>query len=145
MYILQICREYFTCLILIFIEWFVNFFIIGLDFSRVQAFSPNQTQVLGTVVFNYAFVITVPSWVNEKKPDVSINKSIWTATSIATAFYVSIGLFGAWTFNFTGDQDLLDAIAENWAIAYLVQNMCLSVSCSGSIKQYSSVFYHHSI
>lgn len=53
-------------LLLIFLEWFVNFFLVGLDFSRVPIFGSNQSQVLGTIIFNYAFVITVPSWVNEK-------------------------------------------------------------------------------
>ncbi len=67
-------------------EWMVQFFVIGLDFSRVPmvgTFSKlrnrrsdhfpigkNQAGVLGTLVFNYAFVVTVPSWVNEKVPRV---------------------------------------------------------------------------
>ncbi len=56
----------FGFLIFIFVEWFVTFFIKGIDLSRVSFFSNNQSQVLGTIIFNYAFVITVPSWINEK-------------------------------------------------------------------------------
>ncbi len=36
-----------------------------------------QTAVLGTILFNFALCQTVPSWVNEKRPEVSVNKSIW--------------------------------------------------------------------
>ena len=72
-------------MIAIIAEWMVQFFVVGLDFSRVPVvgshrsifffFPPfskinqlgkNQAGVLGTLVFNYAFVVTVPSWVNEK-------------------------------------------------------------------------------
>jgi hypothetical protein len=27
--------------------------------------------VMGSTVFNYAFIAVIPSWVNEKRPDVS--------------------------------------------------------------------------
>jgi hypothetical protein len=40
-----------------------------------------KLQVLGTIVFNYAFVITVPSWVNEK-------------AKFLFVFFVSIDSFG---------------------------------------------------
>jgi len=99
-----------ACLLLIFIEWFVNFFMVGLEASRVPIIAANQSQVLGTIIFNYAFVITVPSWVNEKNKDVSIQKTIWTATGTATAFYISIGLLGAYAFDYGPNQDLLDVI-----------------------------------
>jgi hypothetical protein len=97
-------------MILIFVEWFVNFFIIGLETSHVPAFSTNLSQVLGTVIFNYAFVITIPSWINEKKQGVGINKSVWIATSISTVFYLAIGFFGAWSLSFDQQQDILDGI-----------------------------------
>jgi amino acid permease len=98
------------CLILIFIEWFVCFFIVGLDFNRIPAFTGNQSQLLGTIIFNYAFVITVPSWVNEKSERVKINPCIWTATSVATVFYTAVGFFGGWAFTYGNGEDLLDAL-----------------------------------
>lgn len=61
-------------------EWVVQFFANGLVFERVPFVGDNQSQVLGTIIFNYAFVVTVPSWVNEKKESVSINKTIWYAS-----------------------------------------------------------------
>jgi hypothetical protein len=43
---------------------------------------------------------------------VSINKSVWSSTGIATVFYIAMGLFGAWSFEFKGNQDLLAVIGE---------------------------------
>lgn len=42
----------------------------------VPMITKNQSQVVGTIVFNYAFVTSVPSWVNEKKKGVGINKTV---------------------------------------------------------------------
>jgi hypothetical protein len=51
---------------LICVEWFAWFFYLGFNFNYVPAFGTDQTQVLGTIIFNYAYVISIPSWVNEK-------------------------------------------------------------------------------
>ena len=32
----------------------------------------SQSSLIGTVLFNFAFTSTLPSWVNEKKPDVPV-------------------------------------------------------------------------
>ena len=31
----------------------------------------------GVILFNFAYTVTVPAWLNEKKPEVSVNKTIW--------------------------------------------------------------------
>ena len=36
-----------------------------------------QELVLGTIIFANAYVVTLPSWLNEKAPDVNVNKVIW--------------------------------------------------------------------
>ena len=35
---------------------------------------------------------TVPSWINEKKPNVSVNKSLWSATTLCVLIYLVIGI-----------------------------------------------------
>jgi hypothetical protein len=84
----------FAFLILIFGEWFINCAKIGFTFERTPFATPHQAAVLGNIIFNYAFVTTVPSWINEKRPTVSINKSVWAATTIATVFYIVVGFLG---------------------------------------------------
>jgi len=55
--------------------------------------------VVGTILFNFGFVTTVPSWINEKKPEVSVNKSLWSATTICVIIYIAIGIPGAVVFS----------------------------------------------
>ena len=51
----------------------------------------SQAAVLGTVLFNFGFVTTVPSWVNEKKPHVSVNKVVWVSTFCCNLVFFAIG------------------------------------------------------
>ena len=53
-------------LVIVVCIWTVDCFIIGLDFARVPVVTPDQSQLLGVIIFNFAFVTSVPSWVNEK-------------------------------------------------------------------------------
>lgn len=36
------------------------------EFHPVHYFGNDQTEVLGTIIFNFAYVVTIPSWCNEK-------------------------------------------------------------------------------
>lgn len=64
-------------------------------------------------MFAYTYVVTIPSWCNEKKPSVSINKSIWISSTTSTMAYIIFGLLGAWTFPNMVDSNLLDVISED--------------------------------
>ena len=72
----------FIMLIILTGEFCVHYIMNGLDFStsNVPIIGDDFTSVVGTVIFNLAFVVTIPSWVNEKKPKVSVNRSIWYST-----------------------------------------------------------------
>eukprot|EP00730_Choanoeca_flexa_P018280 TRINITY_DN8881_c0_g1_i4.p1 TRINITY_DN8881_c0_g1~~TRINITY_DN8881_c0_g1_i4.p1 ORF type:complete len:575 (+),score=100.50 TRINITY_DN8881_c0_g1_i4:157-1881(+) len=58
----------------------------------------SQAGVIGTVLFNFGFVTTVPSFVNEKKPHVSVNKVVWLSTLICVIVFVVMGVPGAMAF-----------------------------------------------
>eukprot|EP01079_Euglenida_sp_SAG-EU17-18_P001778 gene1778-2916_t len=58
--------------------------------------SANMASQLGQIFFNYAFVITVPSWVNEMKPGVSVNKSIWWSLTFGIFSFVGIGFLAGY-------------------------------------------------
>ena len=53
---------------------------------------------VGVVIFNFAFCVTVPSWLNEKAPSVSVNRVFWTATVTSTLLYAAVGYLGARAF-----------------------------------------------
>lgn len=54
--------------------------------------------VMGNILFNFGFVTTVPSWINEKKNGVPVNQSLWWATYLCIVIYLAIGLPGAYVF-----------------------------------------------
>ena len=57
---------FFSMIIIVMGVWTADCFMIGLEFDRVRVVNSNQTQLLGVIIFNFAFVTSVPSWVNEK-------------------------------------------------------------------------------
>eukprot|EP01060_Flectonema_neradi_P022921 TRINITY_DN3113_c2_g1_i3.p1 TRINITY_DN3113_c2_g1~~TRINITY_DN3113_c2_g1_i3.p1 ORF type:complete len:537 (+),score=101.58 TRINITY_DN3113_c2_g1_i3:577-2187(+) len=89
----------FCGLCFIVCEWCIQALVHGIDFDKndVPVAGSDQSQI-GTVLFNYAFVTTVPSWVNEKKVGVPINKSIWGSSFLGTMMFLFTGLLcaGAW-------------------------------------------------
>jgi len=90
----------FTMLGLLTTVFIINYAYTGLDFHRVPMIGDTSqfSAALGTVVFNYAYIILLPSWVNEKKAEVSVNKTIWYSGIGATVMYVLMGWLGAAAF-----------------------------------------------
>ena len=58
----------------------------------------SQAGVLGTILFNFGFVTTVPSWVNEKRPSVSVNKAVWLSSFLCIVIFFVIGIPGCMAF-----------------------------------------------
>jgi len=131
--IVQILADVF--LVVVTIDFFVTFLIHGLNPANVPAFGANQTIVLGQIMANYGFVTTVPSWCSEKKPGVSVNKSIWGAALIATTTFFVLGYFGALSYQFPPNGDILSVInnsqqsnAFDKALVYLFPLMVLATT-----------------
>ena len=115
-------------------EFVGQFAIEGLQPSRTPAFAePNVFEAFGVVMFTYAlgrvsdrvgvarsphaplsppappshryaFIVTVPSWVNEKKPQVSVKKVMWTSALTCSLLQLAFGLLGAWAFDLVGPK-----------------------------------------
>lgn len=79
-------------------EFFWQFFSNTLHFDQVPFIGPDQSQSLGVIIFAFTYVVTVPSWCNEKMESVSVNKVIWFSALGSTAAYVLFGLAGAWAY-----------------------------------------------
>jgi formate dehydrogenase assembly factor FdhD len=47
--------------------------------------------MLGSIIFNYAFIVMVPSWINEKRAEVSVNRSHFTLLYFVTLLYSACG------------------------------------------------------
>ena len=67
----------FVAMFAIILEFVVQFFWLGpegegkehheVDASRVAPFRSDNSRTLGVIAFSWAFVVTIPSWLNEKR------------------------------------------------------------------------------
>ena len=53
----------------------------------------NCSKLGGVILFNYAYAVTVPSWLNEKKDSVNINRTIWGAVGFSSFLYITFGKY----------------------------------------------------
>jgi hypothetical protein len=68
----------------------------------------SQAAWLGNILFNFGYVTTVPSWVNEKRPSVSTNKTLWVSTTACIGVFFGVGLIGALAYG-----DVLQGLVTN--------------------------------
>ena len=98
----------FATLFVLLAQFYHEFWVRGFVYAdTVPWFGEDYTQLAGVVLFNYAFSITVPSWLNEKLPEVSVNKTIWTSSILSSVIYISFGLSAASTFENAGANLLI--------------------------------------
>jgi hypothetical protein len=97
-----------------FAEFYVQFALMPFYFEWAPLWgsSPAEGQaiVLGIVTFGCAYVITsmqaggreltflVPSWINEKKDNVSVNKAVWYSSVFGVVMKFIFGWFAACTY-----------------------------------------------
>ena len=102
----------FCFLIFVSLGFFYEFvFIRELQYG-VPLFGTSYNQLIGVVLFNFAFAITVPAWLNEKMSNVPVNEVIWGATVFNATLYILIGTLGAAAFN-DPKSDMLIYLASN--------------------------------
>ena len=58
---------------------------------------------------NFFFVPTIPSWLNEKAPTVSVASAVTIAVTYSTLLYVAIGLLGAYSAIVWNGSDLVSS------------------------------------
>lgn len=99
---------------IIFAWWIVAFLARGFVANAAPAFGPPMFNgaMLGQIMVNYAAVMTIPSWVNEKHPSSSPNRGVWSAVIYSTLLYLLVGLMGAFSFACLDGADILSAIAR---------------------------------
>lgn len=101
-------------------EWIVTFAKEGLV-VEVPAFGPNLSQLIGIIILNYAYVTTVPSFINESDRALNIQWSIWFPVLVSTATYILIGWLGAAAYEINPSSDVLSTMtAQNPTTATLV-------------------------
>jgi hypothetical protein len=95
--------------------WVIYFWTNGLDAASLPTVGSDVSKVLGIVVFNFAFVTGLPSWVNEKSPSTSVNVSVKLAVLWATLLTLFIAIFGALAYPpfFESGNDILTQLSQS--------------------------------
>jgi len=95
----------FLALLVIVLIWLFCFTEAGLE-QPLPTVGNDQSIMFGTLLFNYLFVATIPSWLNEKKPSVSAHKSIWVSIGAGTLIFAALGIFASLAYDgFVGTDD----------------------------------------
>ena len=98
----------FGFLIVLVLQFFYEFHSRGYPYLHtVPWVGENFSQLAGVVLFNYAFGITVPSWLSEKKESVPVSRTIWTSTVLCTIMYIAFAILGAASFEEKGSNLLV--------------------------------------
>jgi len=100
-------------LVVVITNWIVTFFLAGLSYSAVPVIGKDISNVMGNVIFNYGFITTVPSWVNEKKPGVGVNSTLWSSVLTSCTIFIVIGWGGSMAYFFPPGSDLLSVIVTS--------------------------------
>ena len=95
-----------TCLFVLLTQFSTEFFRRGFNFPLPWV-GDSLSNLVGVVLFNYAYSITIPSWLTEKQHHVSVNNTIWSCNAMATFIYLAFGFMGAMTFDKVGPNLLV--------------------------------------
>ncbi|KAI9336548.1 hypothetical protein BDR26DRAFT_804386, partial [Obelidium mucronatum] len=125
----------FTLTLAIFMEWIVVALISGfhIEFVPVIGDASSYAGLVGVVMLNYAFVQTIPAWVNVRRPDVNIQESIWISTGAGFGTYILTGLLPALAYQIPNDSNLISVMVSQGGtvskvFGYLFSMMVLMMS-----------------
>jgi hypothetical protein len=113
----------FSCLLFFMSEFSFEFLSKGLPYS-VPWFGSHFQDVIGIILFNYAFVITVPAWLigkssidvlrltetTEKTNETRVSKTIWGSSIFCSVMYIVFGLLAAMAYK-RDSEDMLTLLA----------------------------------
>lgn len=93
---------------------FLAYFITESGAQHIAAVGPRPWDVVGVVIFNFAFCVTVPAWLNEKETGVSAKKTIWAACMSSAVAYCLVGYLGGVAIHKASDN-VLDELTSSLA------------------------------
>eukprot|EP01038_Epipyxis_sp_PR26KG_P009537 gene9537-12845_t len=115
----------FIAFVVFFAQFSNEFISKGFNYS-IPLYGEDISQLAGVILFNFAFSITVPSWLNEKKPIVSTNKLIWTSTIVMSSCYILFGTMATMSFQRV-TQNFLVLLGSSQV--HLVTRVCAALFC----------------
>ena len=76
-------------------QWVISSILMGRSSPELPIFTQktsNLAVTIGTIILNLGFSTVVPSWVNIKRNDISVQKVVWSAVVSGVLFYTIIGI-----------------------------------------------------
>jgi hypothetical protein len=83
------------------------------QFHSVPIVGDTYTQLVSVFIFSWAFVIFMPSWLNEKRPEVSVNKTVWYSGIASWIGYMAVGLLCASVNSGQTLDNMLDRLSKS--------------------------------
>jgi hypothetical protein len=106
----------FIFLGVIVMMWLISFSpsLTGEPSHAVEVVGADSSGLIGTLLFNFMFVATIPSWLNEKQPGVSVKRTLWCSVILGVLIFVLVGLGGAIAYGdgFSSKADLLQLLIQ---------------------------------
>jgi amino acid permease len=80
--------------------------------SQLPVATSSVHNVIGTTLFNFAFVGSLPSWANEKQPEVSVNRSFMFSLGYVVLVYAAVGIVGGMAYDpyYVTDENLFSKL-----------------------------------
>ncbi|KAJ7509778.1 AAAP amino acid permease [Mycena galericulata] len=103
----------FVLLLCITVIWLATCIQVGLHHIPVSIVGSNQSNVVGFALSNFAFVTTIPAWINNTHPSVNIRRVVWLSLAIACLIYIPIGWMGAAAFAIDSDATILNVLLSD--------------------------------
>lgn len=100
------CGIMAVCLVLLGVD--LSF--IGFDSARLPAVGSSLSGLVGLMMFNFSLAFSLPSWNNERKPDVRVKRTIAQSIVIGSVTMLVIGVIAALAFppDFSSNKNLID-------------------------------------
>lgn len=97
----------FVVLLLTSLQFVVEFTLSGLTWHHnISLWGTSWDTLFGVVLFNFALVICLPSWLYERHPSVSVPRVIHGSCLLSVLLYIFVGLFGAMAIHHVSDNML---------------------------------------
>ena len=96
----------FGVMVVLLTQFTVELVIRGFP-VHVPLFGTQLSELAGVVLFNYAFIVAVPSWLAEKEAHVSVNAILWSSSLVASLCYVLFGIMASMSFQEIGVNALV--------------------------------------
>jgi len=104
----------FIVLIILTIGFLRVFLSNGLSLSNVTLWGGNWGDLFGVVLFNFAVVIAIPTWLYEKKESVNVGSVVNFSSIIGVVLYVIVGGMGALVMPDVSENMLQSMISGNF-------------------------------